>query len=246
MARKNTETNTETGNNKDNSFLLSSRSPFSMQEAYKTLRTNITFSLPGSGCKCIGIVSSNRGDGKSTIAANLAISFGQIKKRVLLIDCDLRLPTIAKKLNIPSQPGLSDFLVGGDQAECISILHLSGKNIEVIPSGAIPPDSTILLESQRMIDLIEKLKTEYDYIIFDMPPITVVSDALLMSKCIDGYLVVVRHKHSEYSKVDEALRYMKFADCKIIGLAYNGKGQTKKYYKYRKNYYKSNYYYYKK
>ena len=82
MARK----NTETGNNKDNSFLLSSRSPFSMQEAYKTLRTNITFSLPGSGCKCIGIVSSNRGDGKSTIAANLAISFGQIKKRVLLID----------------------------------------------------------------------------------------------------------------------------------------------------------------
>lgn len=238
--------NADKQSNNAKTVLLSRKSPFSMQEAYKSLRTNITFSLPGSGCKCIGIVSPNRGDGKSTIAVNLALSFGQIKKRVLLIDCDLRLPTIAAKLGVTSQPGLSDYLVGSDQVDAVPILRFSNRSIDVIPSGAIPPDSTILLESDQMSNLVEALKEQYDYIIFDLPPIAVVSDALLLSKQIDGYLVVLRHKHSELSKVDEALRYMKFAECNIIGLVYNGKGQTRKYYKYRKNYYYNKYYYQKK
>lgn len=228
-------------------FLLSNKSPFSVQEAYKMLRTNVSFSLPGNGCKCIGIVSSSRGDGKSTIAANLAISFGQINKKVLLVDCDLRLPTIATKLGIAARPGLSDYLVGDDGAVAIPVNHIEDKNIDVITSGAIPPDSTILLESAQMADLIEKIKEEYDYIIFDLPPINIVSDALILSKHIDGYLIILRHKMSEYSKVDEMIRYMKFADCKLMGLVYNGESQARKYYRKRGNYYYYNkYYYYKK
>lgn len=229
-----------TANNFDpQKMLLSDNSAFSLQEAYKTLRTNITFSLPGSGCKCIGITSAQRGDGKSSVSSNLAISLAQINKRVALIDCDLRLPTIAQKFRIRSTPGLSNWL-SGDVDE-IPILHVSEKNIDIIPSGNIPPDSTTLISSGEMNKLIERLKQAYDFIIFDFPPVTIVSDAVLISGNIDGYLIVVHHDKSEYKQINETIRQLKFADAKIIGFVYNGVNVSKKYYK-KKNYYKSGYY----
>lgn len=227
-------------------MLLSSKSPFSVQEAYKTLRTNVTFSLPGSGCKCIGITSANRGEGKSTIAVNLAISLAQLKKRVVLIDCDLRLPTVITKLNITAQEGLSNYLSG--MIEEVPVIRIVSLGVDIIPSGNIPPDATTLINSEAMTDLVKKLKESYDYIVFDFPPINIVSDAVLLSGVIDGYLLVVRHDFSEYKKVNEALRQMRFADAKIIGFVYNGKNSDKKYYK-RKGYYRYDYrydYYYKK
>ena len=221
-------------------MLLSDKSPFSVQEAYKTLRTNVSFSLPGSGCKCIGVISANRGDGKSSIASNLSISLGQINKRVALIDCDLRLPTIAKKFEVSSTPGLSNYLSGG--VRDIPIIHEQTRGVDIIPSGNIPPDSTTLISSKEMIDLVNKLKTMYDYIVFDFPPINIVSDAMLLSDIIDGYLVVVRQDSSEFQMIDETIRQMRFADAKIIGFVYNGKGGVRK--KYYKNRYYKNYKYY--
>lgn len=227
-------------------MLLSERSPFSVQEAYKTLRTNVLFSLPGNDCKCIGIVSADRGDGKSSIASNLSISLAQINKRVVLIDCDLRLPTIAQKFSIQSTPGLSNYLSGN--IDEIPIVHVDSKGIDIIPPGNLPPDSTTLISSKEMSKLVEKLKSRYDYILFDFPPINIVSDAVIMSDMIDGYLVVVRHDTSEFQMVSETIRQMQFADAKILGFVYNDKGASKGYYKKRKygksNYY--NYYYYKK
>ena len=220
-------------------MLLSDKMPFSVQEAYKTLRTNVTFSLPGSGCKCIGVTSAHRGDGKSSISANLAISLAQINKKVVLIDCDLRLPTIAQKFRVRSIPGLSNWL-SGDIDE-IPITHLEDKNIDIIPAGNLPPDSTTLISSQETIRLVERLKESYDYIIFDFPPITIVSDAVLVSGIIDGYLVVVRHEKSENQMINETIRQMRFADAKIIGFVYNGLNVSKKYYK-KGSYYKSEYY----
>ncbi len=230
-------------------ILLSNKSPFSVQEAYKTLRTNVVFSLPGTGCKCIGIASANRGDGKSTIAINLSISLAQINKKVILVDCDMRLPTVAAKLGCQSTPGLSNYL-SGDVRE-IPVITLEGKGIDVIPSGNIPPDSTTLIGSQEMLDLVEKLKESYDYIIFDFPPINIVSDAVMMSGEVDGYLLVIRHNRSQYQMIAETVRQMHFADGKILGFVYNGKSNDRKYYKSRKygkygksyNYYN---YYYKK
>lgn len=220
-------------------MLLSDETPFLVQEAYKTLRTNVTFSLPGSGCKCIGVTSAHRGDGKSSISANLAISLAQINKRVVLVDCDLRLPTIAQKFRVRSIPGLSNWL-SGDIDE-IPITHLEDKNIDIIPAGNLPPDSTALISSQETIRLVERLKESYDYIIFDFPPITIVSDAVLVSGIIDGYLVVVRHEKSENQMINETIRQMRFADAKIIGFVYNGLNVSKKYYK-KGSYYKSEYY----
>ncbi len=226
-------------------MLLSKNSPFSVQEAYKTLRTNVTFSLPGSDCKCIGIASANRGDGKSTIAINLSISLAQINKRVILVDCDMRLPTIASKLGYQPKPGLSNYLSG--DCDGLPIVQTKDKGFDIIPSGNIPPDSTTLISSQEMLNLVEKLKESYDYIVFDFPPINIVSDAVMMSGVIDGYLIVVRHNSSEYQMLTETIRQMRFADAKIIGFVYNGKGEEKKYYKRRKygkyGKYYSNYYY---
>lgn len=220
-------------------MLLSDSTPFSVQEAYKTLRTNVTFSLPGSGCKCIGVTSAHRADGKSSVSSNLAISLAQINKKVVLIDCDLRLPTISQKFNIRPIPGLSNWLSG--DIEEIPLTHLDDKNIDILPAGNLPPDSTTLISSQEFLRLIERLKESYDYIIFDFPPITIVSDAALLSNVIDGYLIVVRHEKSEYQMINETIRQMQFADAKIIGFAYNGLNVSKKYYK-KGSYYKKSYY----
>lgn len=220
-------------------MLLSERSPFSMQEAYKTLRTNVAFSLPGSDCKCIGIASANRGDGKSSIAINLAISLAQINKKVILVDCDMRLPTVASKLGEQSTPGLSNYL-SGDCTD-IPVVNVVKNGIDIVPSGNIPPDSTTLISSKEMEKLVNILKESYDYIVFDFPPINIVSDAVMMSGLIDGYLIVVRHNSSEYQMIGETVRQMHFADAKIIGFVYNGKGEEKKYYKRRNNYYYKSY-----
>lgn len=218
-------------------ILLTEKSPFSVQEAYKTLRTNVSFSLPGNKCKCIGICSSSRGEGKSSIAVNLAISFAQINKKVVLVDCDMRLPTVAAKLNINGVPGLSNFLTG--DLEALPIQRINSLGIDVITSGNIPPDSTTLIASSLMAETIEVLKERYDYIIFDFPPVTIVSDAVLLSDKMDGYLIVTRHMRSEFQEVSETIRHLRFASAKIIGFVYNGKISDKKYYKKKdKSYYK--------
>lgn len=222
-------------------MLLSSRSPFSVQEAYKTLRTNVTFSLPGTDCKCIGITSANRSEGKSTVAVNLSISLAQLNKKVVLIDCDMRLPTVITKMGVNAKEGLSNYLSG--MISEVPVVRINNLGVDVIPSGAIPPDATTLINSEAMVELVKLLKETYDYIVFDFPPINIVSDAVLLSGVIDGYLMVVRHGVSEHKKLNEALRQMKFADAHIIGVVYNGKSNDKKYYKYRGHYYRYEYYY---
>lgn len=219
-------------------MLLSTDSPFQVQEAFKTLRTNVMFSLPGTGGKCIGVTSSNRSEGKSMISLNLAISLAQINKKVLVMDCDLRLPTIASKLNIPIKVGLSNYLAGTEEDNVLSIYHRGLENVDIVAAGSIPPDPTPLLSSPTCKALIESLKTEYDYIILDFPPVYLVSDAVLLSDCVDGYLLVVRQDSSEYSKIDETLRQLEFASARLLGFVYNAKMQEgiekdSKYYKYK-------------
>lgn len=228
-------------NNTIKPMLLSEESSFAVKEAYKTLRTNVSFSLPGSGCKCIGITSPSRGDGKSSISVNLAISFAQINKKVIILDCDMRLPTIAKKIGIESTPGLSNFLVGSNSEAVIRSVKEFG--IDVLTSGNIPPDPTTLLESEQFANLLDTLKKNYDYIIIDLPPLSLVTDAAILSKYIDGYLIVVRHNYSEYNKVKDVLYQLEFADAKILGFVYNGKQmETHRYRRNKKGYYYYNYY----
>ena len=211
--------------------VLSQDSPFSVVEAYKSLRTNVIFSLPDSESKCIGVTSATKGEGKSSTALNLALSFSQIGKKVLLIDCDMRLPTIAAKLGISGVPGLSNVLVQNGTIES-ALRRIDGMDITILPSGTIPPDPTYLLESNRMATLLEILRKYFEYIIVDLPPVNSVTDTAILAKRLDGLLLVVRHDVAEYREVNAMLNQLRLADAKILGMVYNDAPVTgKSYYK---------------
>lgn len=225
-----------------NKMLLSEDSPFTVKEAYKTLRTNVAFSLPGNNCKCIATTSANRGDGKTSVAINLAISIANINKKVIVVDCDMRLPTVASKIGISTRPGLSNLLAGDIESDTPIIRRVKKYGIDVLVSGDVPPDPTPLLSSSQMTGLIDTLRNYYDYIILDFPPVYMVTDAAILSKYIDGYLIIVRHDSSEYSKIQETLRQLDFADAKIIGFVYNCKSNDSNYKNGKKYYYYNKYY----
>ena len=214
-------------------YLLTQKLPFNVQEAYRSLRTNVMFALPGSGCKCIGVTSPTPGDGKSTTSANLAISLAQIGKRVILIDCDMRLPTIAAKFRVKAVPGLSDFLVGQARIEEV-VRTVDNCELHVLPSGSIPPDSTGLLEAKQLENLFNALRDVYDYVIVDLPPVITVPDAVILSKYLDGYLLTIRHRQTVHRAVKEMLRQLQLTEAKVIGFVFTGsEADGSRYYKYR-------------
>ena len=208
---------------------------FELSEAFKLLRTNIAFSLPDDNeCRVIGVVGAIRGIGKSFVAANLAYSFAGADKKVLLIDADLRMPTIAQKTGLVPAPGLSNYLagVGADSVEAIT--QGFTKNMDVITSGNIPPNPSELLGSEKMRALLSSLKQKYDYIIFDLPPIGVVSDALVVSKLVNGFLLVVRQNIDEKKSVQEMMRQFDLVQAKVLGFVFNAfEGGAKHYGKYK-------------
>ncbi len=218
-------------------MILNDRTSFAVQEAYKTLRTNVMFALPGKECKCIGVTSPVAGEGKSTSAVNLAISLAQIGKRVLLIDCDLRLPTVAAKVGVRPTPGLCEFLIGEVRIE-EAVRNVEKYGIHVLPASYAPADPTGLLESKQMEYLFTALRRNYEYVIVDLPPVTVVSDAIILSKCLDGFLIVIREKQTKHRMVEETVRNLEFAGAKILGAVFSGSSTAEKQNKY--SYYYTN------
>ena len=200
-------------------MIFSENLPFAVKEGYKGLRTNIAFSLPSENCICIGVTSPDRGDGKSTTLINTALSFSQIFKRSLIIDCDLRIPSVSDKLSIEQIPGLTNYLVRDARLEEIIVKY--NEYVDIIPAGNIPRDPTGLLESNRLSNLIESLKERYDYVFIDLPPVNTVIDAAIMSKNIDGYMVVVNHGVSKYKNAADALKKLQFVNAKVLGVVYN-------------------------
>lgn len=207
---------------------------FAASEAYKLLRANLMFCLPDEQkCCVIGITSSIRGEGKSTTSVNLAYTLAESKKKVLLIEMDMRLPTIAKWLYISPAPGLSNLLAGMNSRE--EVLQRSGtkSGFRVVTAGDIPPNPSELLGSGRMKTMLEAFSQEFDFIILDMPPVNVVSDALVVSKLTDGMIVVVRREANDAPSLNEAMRELKLSDAKILGFVMtHGENQNKKYKKY--------------
>lgn len=214
---------------------------FAAQEAYKLLRANLLFSLPAKENKCrvVGITSSIPSEGKSTTSINLAYSIAEAGKKVLLIEGDMRLPTHAKRLNLERSPGLSNLLAGlctGTEALRKSGLH---ENLHVMLAGDIPPNPSELLASERMASIVESLSNGYDYIVFDLPPITVVSDGLVLAKLFDGLILVVRRDYCTRQVLDEAMRQLEFQKVKVLGFVFTRSEVLKKSYKkykYKKGY----------
>lgn len=201
--------------------ILSESSSFIEREAYKTLRTNIRFSLRGEGCKKICITSSAPGEGKSITILNLAISFAETGKKVLLIDADLRRPAISRLLREPSETGLTSVLAEITTAE--EAIHKDVyPNLDILFSGEIPPNPLELLGSEKMEELITQTEKAYDYILVDTPPATVVSDASVVANFLDGVLFLVRRGKSNRDDVKQALDNLQLIGAKILGFVLNG------------------------
>lgn len=205
---------------------------FAATEAYKLLRTNLEFSLPAEeGCKIIGVTSALKGEGKSTTSVNIAYTLAQMGKKVLLVEADLRLPTVAKRLQIHTRPGLTNLMVG--QCTGNDVLQKSGllPNLWVVAAGDIPPNPAELLGSNPMAVTLQTFSQYFDVIVVDLPPVTVVSDALIVAKHLDGMILVVRQNYCDRASVDEAVRQLRFANVKILGFVMTGADTQKKAYK---------------
>lgn len=218
---------------------------FGAKEAYKLLRSNITLSIEDDGnCKVLCITSAVPGEGKSTTSINLAYTLSEAEYRVLLIEGDMRLPHLAETLGIEPVPGLSNLLTSLNTPA--SAIRESGlnPNMFVIPAGEIPPNPSELLSSRRMEKLIESVKTGFDYIIIDLPPVNVVSDGLNIIRVSDGIILVAREGYSDKREISAALSRLNFLGAKVLGFVLNdaaGKEGSynktgKKNYHYKKSY----------
>lgn len=225
--------------------MIGSNLNFAASEAYKLLRTNLEFSFTDDEeQKIIGITSSLKGEGKSITAINLAYTIAEAGKKVLLMECDMRLPTVSKRLNLKSSKGLSNLLVGMNAADEVVQEGVLSETMDVIPAGDIPPNASELLASKRMEYTLEYLSKYYDYILLDLPPVTVVADALVASKLVSGMVVVVRQDYVGRAALSETMRQLKYVNAKVLGFVFNSVDDhtlpyNKRYY--RKGYYKGKY-----
>jgi len=216
---------------------------FASIEAYNLLRTNLYFSLADVvGGKVVGVTSPCPQEGKSTTSLNLAYALATAGHKTVLIDADMRRPSIASVLEMPMSPGLSNLLVDENTDAIRSeVVH---ENLSVLLSGDIPPNPSELVVSDKMKALIEKLRGAYDYVIVDLPPVNLVSDPIMMSRHLDGMIVIVRHGHTRRRDVNDAVRSLKLVNAKVLGFVYNGAKTAKKRYRkssyYRYSYYTSN------
>ncbi len=201
--------------------VLNNKSTFHVREAYKVLRTNLIFSLPSDKCKKIIITSALASEGKSTNCLNLAITFAEMDAKVLIIDCDLRRPNLARLLDVPNAPGLSNYLVGLNSSE--EIVHKSAyNNLSYVTAGNIPPNPVELLSSDNMAMLIAKLEKEFDYIFFDTPPVNLVIDTVVVSKYVHGIVMIALQNSTDKEAIRYSLNQLKFAGAKVLGFVLNG------------------------
>ena len=194
---------------------------FSVKEAYKLLRANIMFSFSDSDRgHVIGVTSSLQSEGKSSTACNVAYVLAEAGARVLLLDADLRRPSVAIKLSLSPTPGLTNLLVSKGTYQDLLQHNAMTPEMDVLTSGDIPPNPSELLGSDRMEKLMQELVKDYDYVIVDLPPVNVVSDAIAMSRMLDGVIMIVRNGVSEQRMLDEAMRQLKLVNLRVLGFVF--------------------------
>jgi len=220
---------------------------FAAAEAYKLLRTKLQFSFADErDSRIIAVSSALSGEGKSVSSINLAYSLAQLGKKVILIDCDMRRPTLAEKLKIAKKPGLSNFLTGQcDLQEMIQIgtPQKGDSRFFAITAGENPPNPIELLSSERMSQFLDGLRDICDYVILDMPPMGEVSDALAVTRHTDGVLLVVRQDLCNRLILSDTIRQFEYVGAKILGVIYNCTTEGGSYYQssYYKKYYRKYY-----
>jgi len=206
-------------------------------EAFRALRTRIQFSRVNTeSLKTILITSSAPQEGKTTIAVNLAGSFAHSKKKVLLIDCDLRKPSVHKLFNRDKIPGLIDYLVGNAKLDEI-LIKSDIPNFSFILSGTIPPNPAEMLDSQEMRNFLKKMRDQYDLIILDSPPIIAVTDSEILTSMVDGTILIVSSENTEIEMMERSVELIRRENTQFLGTVLNNFSYKSGYGSYYKYYY---------
>lgn len=185
-------------------------------EAYRTLRTNLLFSSLDNPIKSLLVTSTAPDEGKSTALANLAVIMAQAEQQVVLVDCDLRRPTLHTLFGVDSEPGLTNLILEQDSATLpLQATEVAG--LRLLASGPLPPRPADLLASNRMQAVIERLQTEADIVLFDTPPVTAVTDAAVLATRVDGVLLVLRAGNTRRDRAREARRLLEKVNANIVG-----------------------------
>ncbi|MGP4060966.1 CpsD/CapB family tyrosine-protein kinase [Halobacillus litoralis] len=213
--------------------LIADENPKSpIAEQFRTIRTNLQFTTVDHDLETMLVTSASPSEGKSITTANTAVVFAQQGKKVLLVDADLRKPTIHYTFRIGNTKGLSNYLVS-EQAVTDLATNSEVKNLDLLPCGPIPPNPSELLGSQKMKAFIEEAKKTYDMIIFDTPPVLAVTDSQVLSSFVDGVLLVVRSKQTEKEAAVKAKEHLQQSNANLLGAVLNDQDLKS-----------SNYYYY--
>jgi len=212
-----------------------SRSGFA--EAFKNLRTSLLLASPDHPPRRVVVTSCEPGDGKSTVALNLAIVLTQMERRVLLVDADLRRPRIQRVLGSKNEIGLSSYLSGNAAAD--RLIHPTEvPGLDVITSGPVPPNPSELLDSPRLSDLFDELeqRERYDHIIVDSPPALLVADGIILSTKVDATILVVRAGATRRESCVQGVARLQRARARLVGTVLNALSDRPRYYYYRKEY----------
>lgn len=225
-------------------LLLNSNSSMEMIESYAKLRMNLLYTLVGRGNKIVVVTSAVSGEGKTTIAANLAISCAMSGKKALLIDADMRRACQSEHFEYDIEaPGLSEALVENVNW-WDAVLSTDRENLHILPAGHLPPNPAELLSLKNTETLFEQLQQDFDIIVIDMPPINIVADPLVISTYVAGCVMIVRQGFSDHRAIKKALISAEMTGMDVLGFVYNGKDVDQESY-YSKKYYKNKYYYHK-
>ncbi|MCG7333050.1 CpsD/CapB family tyrosine-protein kinase [Salinicoccus roseus] len=208
------------------------KSPVS--EQFRTVRTNIMYSNIDTEIKTVLVTSATPGAGKSTTAANLAVAYAQSGKRTVLIDADLRRPTMHYTFEMTNQRGMSTAIVNDVPVENI-VRETEIEDLDLITSGPIPPNPSELLSSNKMTHLLKTFSMHYDMVIIDSPPLLAVTDAQVLSKITDGTVLVTNVAANNRDRLQDAKNLLVKADANILGVVMNNKKMDTK---------KDDYYYY--
>lgn len=221
---------------------IDAKSPVS--EVFRSLRTNIQYMSKSSSCQTILVTSTTQGEGKSWIVSNLAVTFAQTGKNVIIIDADMRRPRQNNIFGIDMFPGLSNYLAGMSSRgtdkniavkDCIQATEID--NLYVLPAGNIPPNPSELLESIKTKELLNELKKIFDVVIFDGAPCLLVTDATIISRIVDSTILVASYKTTKIDELKDAKRRIEAIGGHVAGVVLNRTKLTKK--KYENSYYSS-------
>ncbi len=212
--------------NKDARNLITVTQPKSpIAEQYRTIRTNIEFMAVDKEIQVILITSATQSEGKSTTSSNLAVTYAQQGKKVLIIDTDMRRPTVHYTFKVANGLGLSSLLTRQAELEK-AVLPTKVDNLSILTAGPIPPNPAELLSSRSMENLMLQLREEYDVIILDAPPLLQVADSRITSKLTDGVVLVVGCTTSDRQRVLKAKEQLELAEAKILGVVLNRRELT--------------------